>query len=492
MGLHKHKEVEAMTGFSFRAANRPRFNVLTDTQIRDLHLATLELLRRTGIRFFSEEAVGLLKNAGAFVQDGNLVKFPAQMVEKAIASAPSRVTVCDRDGEPAMFLEGDRSYFGPGSDCLNLLDHSTGERRDFTRQDLVNGYRLCDALPNIHFVMSLGIPTDVKSSLAYDTQMALMLEHTTKPIVFVTDDESSCRRAVEMAAIVAGGLESLREQQHILAYIEPSSPLKQTRTALDKLLLMAELGLPVVHSTSPMMGATAPITMAGGLVLSFAEVLSGLVLHQLKNPGAPFIMGAGLRHMDMRSMQICYGSPEFQLTRAAITEMSRWYGLPAWGFAGCSDAKSVDQQASIEATLSVVLAKLDGTNLVHDVGYLESGLTTSFEMIVLADELVAMGNHVLKGVEVSDGTLSLDETHETGPGGVFVDSDSTLKHFRDFWFPGLLDRDMWHSWAENGSLTLSQRLSAKVTEIIEEHRAKPLARQKSNELKHMIDVGDIA
>ena len=225
----------------------PQFAVLSDTQLQDLHLAALEVLRRTGIRFYHQEALDLLKEAGAFISDGNLVRFPAQMVEDAVASPPSRIVMCDRDGEPAMFLEGTRVYFGTGSDCLNFLDPETGEHRKFTQADLINGYRLCDALPNIHFVMSLGIPSDVDLDLLYDVQMALMLEHTPKPIVFVTNDRASCQRAIDMAAAVAGGYEALVEQQHILLYSEPSSPLQQSETAVDKLLLMAEHQLPVVH-----------------------------------------------------------------------------------------------------------------------------------------------------------------------------------------------------------------------------------------------------
>jgi trimethylamine--corrinoid protein Co-methyltransferase len=274
-----------------------------------------------------------------------------------------------------------------------------------------------------------------------------------------------------------------------MVYIEPTSPLKQSETAVDKLLMIAEREVPVVHSTSPMMGATAPITMAGGLALALAEVLSGLVVHQLKKPGAPFVIGAGLRHMDMGSMQICYGSPEFQLTRAAITEMGRWYGLPTWGFAGCSDAKVVDEQAALEATLSMVMARFDGTNLVHDVGYLESGLTTSFEMIVLADELVAMTDHLMKGIDVSDETLMIDELHTVGPDGNFVATESTLRGFRGFWFPGLLDRRMWHSWLEAGGTTLGQRLTARVGEIVEGHTLRPLATDKVRGLWEIVASG---
>jgi len=464
----------------------PQFAVLSDCQLQDLHLAALEVLRRTGIRFHHQEALDMLKETGAFISDGNLVKFPARLVEDAVASTPSRVVMCDRDGEAAMFLEGSKVYFGTGSDCLNFLDPETGEHRRFTQADIVNGYRLCDALPNIHFVMSIGIPYDVDPALIYDVQMALMLGHTTKPIVFVTDDRASCQRAIDMAAAVAGGCEALVEQQHILLYSEPSSPLQQSETAVDKLLLMAEHQLPVVHSPGPLMGGTAPITMAGGLTMALAEILSGLVGHQLKRPGAPFVFGAGLHHMDMGAAQICYASPEFQLTKAAVAELGRWYGIPTWGYAGCSDAKVMDEQAALEAMLSVLMAKFSGANLIHDVGYMESGLTTSYEMIVLTDELVAMTDHILKGIEVSDDTLMLDELDTVGPGGHFLDTKQTLKRFRDFWFPGLLDRSRRPQWLESRATTLGQRLNARVKEIVKEYQPKSLEPDKKQRVQEIL------
>jgi trimethylamine---corrinoid protein Co-methyltransferase len=372
------------------------------------------------------------------------------------------------------FLEGRKVNFGTGSDCLNLLDPETGEHRRFTQNDIINGYHLCDALPNIHFVMSIGLPADVDPKCTYDVQMAMMLEHTTKPIVFVTNDQASCQRAIDMAAVVAGGYEALREQQHILLYSEPSSPLQQSKTAVDKLLMMAEYELPVVHSPGPQMGGTAPITMASGLSMSLAEIFSSLVLHQLKKPGAPFIFGAGLHHMDMKATQICYASPEFQLTKAAIAELGRWYGIPTWGYAGCSDAKVMDEQAALEAMLSVLMAQLSAGNLIHDVGYMESGLTCSYEMIVLTDELVSMTNNLMKAIDTSTDSLMLDEIDRVGPGGHFLNTDQTLNRFRDFWYPTLLDRSIRSTWLRKGATTLGNRLNAKVKEIIKDHKPEPM------------------
>ncbi len=468
------------------AYQSPQFALLSETQKQDIHLAALEVLRRTGIRFHHAGALELLKQAGAFISDGNLVKFPARLVEDALASAPNRIIMCDRDGKPAMYLEGNKVNFGTGSDCLNLLDPRTGQCRKFVEADLVDAYHLCDALPNIHFVMSVGIPSDIDPALTYDVQMVHMLEDTTKPLVFVTNNLASCQRAIDMAAVVAGGYEALREQQRILLYSEPSSPLQQSDTAVDKLILMAKYELPVVHSPGPQMGAVAPITMAGGLVMSIAEIMSSLVVHQLTRPGAPFVFGAGIHHMDMGAMQICYASPEFQLTKAAIAEMGRWYGLPTWGYAGCSDSKVMDEQAALEATLSVMMAKLSGANLIHDVGYMESGLTTSYEMIVLTDELAAMTDNLIKGIEVTPETLLVDEIDRVGPGGNYLDSPTTLKRFREFWFPTLLDRKRRQQWADKGSLTLGQRLNARVLKILGEHQVKPLEPEKSQKLREIL------
>jgi trimethylamine--corrinoid protein Co-methyltransferase len=408
------------------------------------------------------------------------------MVEDAVASAPGRIVMCDRDGEPAMFLEGTRSYFGTGSDTLNVLDPRTGEHRRFIQSDLVDAYHLCDALPNIDFVMSMGIPSDVDVPLQYDTQMALMLEHTTKPIIFVTNDGASCQRAIDMAAVVAGGYELLAERPHILLYSEPSSPLTQSESALDKLMLMAKHRLPVLHSPAVLMGGTGPITLAGGLVQAVAEVLSGLVLHQLTRRGAPFAFAAAVSHLDMRAMVASYVSPEFQLTNVAMAQLGRWYGMPTWGTAGCSDSKIIDEQASLEAMLSILMGRLSGVNLIHDAGYFESGLSTSFEMVVLTDELVAMTDHLMKGIEVNDDTLLVDEIDRVGPGGHFMKTEETVQRFRDFWFPSLLSRKTRERWLEAGGTRLGQRLNSKVLETISQHRPKPLDPDKKRKIQEIL------
>jgi trimethylamine--corrinoid protein Co-methyltransferase len=190
--------------------------------------------------------------------------------------------------------------------------------------------------------------------------------------------------------------------------------------------------------------------------------------------------------MDMKAAQICYGSPEFQLTKAAIAQMGRWYGIPTWGYAGCTDAKTLDEQAAAEALLSVMMAKLSGANLIHDVGYVESGLTGSYEMIVLTDELIALTDNLIKGIEITEDTLMLDEIHQVGPGGHFMDTEQTLTRFRDFWYPDLLDRGRREQWLAAGAPTLGQRLNARVREIIGEYTPKPLDPDRKSKLQEIL------
>jgi len=453
----------------------PRMQVMDEAQCQTIHLASLEILRRTGVRVYHRGALDLLRRADAIITDGNLVRFPAGLVEWALRQAPSRVALCRRGGgEVAARLEGDEVSFGTGSDCLHFLDPRTGLHQAFTVQDVVDCIRLVDALPEMSFCMSMGIPSDAGPGSHYRRQFALMLEHTVKPIVFVCDDRADCEAIVAMAAAAAGGPEALRLNPNLLLYSEPSTPLKHSETATDKLLYMAEMGLPITHSPAPMMGGTAPVTLAGGLALGNAEVLSSLVMHQLKRPGAPFVYAVQVHHLDMRTMISVYGAPEYQLGRAMSADMARHYGLPIWGNAGMSDACALDEQAAIDSAVSVLGALLTRTHLAHDVGYLEGGLTTSPEMIVLTAENISMMRHFARGVTLDEEALALEVIHQAGPGGDFIAEKHTARHFRDYWQPKLFSRQRLDDWIQSGRKRLGARLRDRTIGLMESHHPQPL------------------
>ena len=367
----------------------PTFQMFRQEDCQTIHQASLEILRRTGARVHHPEALRLLSESDAIVTDETLVRFPAGLVEWALAQAPPTVVLCRRgSSQAAMRLEGMNVYFGTGSDCPNYLDPYTGKHRLFTTQDVINCIRLVDALPQLDFCMSMGVPSDLEAPSAFRSQAAWMMEHTVKPVVFISDDRVDCDAIVSMATAIAGSSEALRLNPTVLCYSQVTTPLSHGYTSTDKLLYMAETGLPVVHQPSPMMGGTAPVTLAGALALGNAEVLSGLVIHQLKRRGAPFVYGQGVHHMDMKTTISVYGAPEFDLARVAVAEMARYYHLPNFGYAGPSDSCVMDEQAACDGAASVLLALLSGQNVVHDIGYLEAGLTGSPEMIVFCAEVI--------------------------------------------------------------------------------------------------------
>ena len=463
----------------------PRFSLLDTSGCERIHHASLEILRRTGVRVQEAEALQLLTDAGAHVSDGDLVKLPPALMEWALQQAPSRVALCTRGSdEVAVELSGAQVSFGPGSDCPHYLDPKTGHR-DFTEDDIAACVRLVDALPQIGFVMSMGIPAGVKAGRQYQLQYGLMMSNTVKPAVIVANDRADMEAIAAMAAAAAGGEQALSLNPTILLYSEPTTPLIHTRTATEKLLFMAEKRLPVVHSPAPMMGGTAPVTLAGGIALGNAEVLSSLVIHQLKRTGAPFVYGTGLHHLDLRTTISVYGAPEFQLARALVADMARFYGLPSWGYSSCSDAHVMDGQAAADAAYQVRDALMMGIHLVHDVGYLEAGLTTSPAMMVFTAEMIDMHRRFMAGVDLSDEALALDVIHDAGPGGDFIATDHTLRHYREDWYPTLFERRRYGQWEADGAKTLEDRLRDKTVDIMASHVPEPLPDAVRAEIEHI-------
>jgi trimethylamine--corrinoid protein Co-methyltransferase len=461
------------------------FRRLSDAQCQKIHWASLEVMERTGVRLYEQEAIDLIKKAGAHVSDGNRVRIPSSLVEMAFATVPRRVVLCNRHGERVMPIEGYRSFYGPGSDCLNIIDHRNGERRKPVLGDIVDGMIVADALPNIDFVMSMVLPMDVPPMVADRYQMEVMLNTTIKPIVLVTNDFWGCVDAVEMAEAVAGGAEALRQNPMVACYINVTTGLRHNQEALQKLLYLADKGLPALYIPVGQGGTTAPITLAGCQVIWNVGALVGLVLSQLKREGTPYVMaGWGAGALDMRTLTVPYAEPD---RRAIAQAMSHFYGLPMFALGGCSDSKCVDQQAGIEAALTLMVSALSGGNIVHDLGYLESGLCYSLAQLVICDEILGWLAHFIRGVEVSDETLALDLIDQVGPDGQYLDSEHTLAHFRERWYPTLFDRDNYDNWHARGGITLAQRAAERVEAILAEHKPDPLPQDVAEAVHALVE-----
>jgi trimethylamine--corrinoid protein Co-methyltransferase len=470
---------------NYQSQITPGFQVLSEDQKAYIHQATLELLRRTGVRVMVSEVRDLLAKAGCWTSDER-VRIPPHLIDWAIRVAPNRVVLCNRRGEPAMSLERHNSFYGTGSDTPYVIDPHTGKRRHTVLEDIANVSRVVDALPNIDFIMCMGIASDVPESISDLYHFKAMVTNTEKPIVFTAWNRNNLENIIEMAQLVAGGKESLQRNPFCALYSEPIAPLVHGTESCHKLLYIASEGLPVVYTPGLMSGASSPVTMAGTVVQANAEHLSGLLICQLIREGTPVFGGSGMMSMDMATGQVAYGTPEFMLCLAALSEMCHYYDLPVFSFAGCSDSKVFDQQAAAEGAMWMMISALSGGNLIHDVGYIESGLTSSHEMLVSMDEVAGFVKYLMRGIEITDDTLALDVIDRVGPGGHFLNEDHTFRLFRKNWFPKLSDKQNREDWEQSGQLTLGDRARDRVLDLLKTYEPKKLDTSMVAELDNII------
>jgi len=454
---------------------RPIIRMLSDEQIQAIHAASLDILAGTGIDMKHDGARALLLAAGAS-ESGGRIKIPATLVEQALRTAPPCIPMHDRLGRLTMPLEEGRVFFGTGSDCPFTIDAETGERRPSVSADVGRFARLCDGLDQIDFVMSMGIPSDVPPMDHYLHSFVEMIRGTVKPNVYTAKDRQDMADIYEIACAVAGGERELRERPFMLLYAEPISPLLFNQESVDNLLFCAERGIPVAYPPSPNTGGGGPITVAGALALGNAECLAGLALAQIVRPGTPFLYGMNIAALDMQSTIIAYGAPDWPQAMAAFSDIARFYHLPVWGGAGASDSKVVDAQAGFEATSTIMSAYLCRCNLVHDVGYIEYGSTSSMELLVISDEIIRHTRFIVDGVEVSERTLALDAIRRARPGGGFFADDHTLENWKAAqWRPRVVDRQRQANWARRGSKDMARRANEWAHRILGEHEVPPLS-----------------
>ena len=453
---------------------QPLLELLSQKEIDDIHYAGLEILEDTGVDIFCRETRALLRDAGAYV-NGNNVKIPSFLVEDAIRSAPSKVAMHDRLGNRAMVLERNAAYFGTGSDLLYAVDSESGNRRFAEYDDVARAARLSDALPNIDFVMSYAMPQGDKEG-AELIQLRRMLENTVKPLVMtVYSDKRILHGMIEMCRTVAGGKEALIQKPMLCVYGQFISPLTHHKEGLDRLLVCAENMMPVIYVPTILAGASGPATIAGAVALGNAETLAGLTIGQLKRKGSPFIYGGCVSSFDMLKMALPYGSPEWQIANGALCQLARRYGLPVFATGGCTDSKVFDSQAAAEGAFSLLMSALTGGNLIHDVGYMEGGLTGSLAYLAFCDEMIGYVKRVLRSFTVNDETLALKLIKNAGPHGDFLSEEHTLKHYKnETWYPGLFDRNGYEAWEAEGKITAEERAVLKARRLLDSHEPKPL------------------
>ncbi|MFC2069040.1 trimethylamine methyltransferase family protein [Chloroflexota bacterium] len=472
---------------------KPQMKVLNHEQALAIHTTALEILENIGFKMEHPGALELLIRAGAKVSNGNWVKLPAYIVEESLKSSPKQIILYDQIGNESMTLANGNCFYGTGSDANLTLDLKNGRRRRVVLKDVGNFARLVDGLEHIDFVMSMANPGDVPIKDIYIHTFAEMVKNTNKPIVFIADSGKDIAKIYDIACLKASGEGKLQLNPFIINYSEAVSPLRFPLNVMEKLMFCAEKRIPICLPSGSNAGGGAPVTLAGALALGIAENLVGLSVHQLVNKGAPFIFGPNVSVLDMQSAVVSYGCPEWSLTGAALADMrDEIYGLPSWACAGASDAKIMDAQAGAEAMFSIINTMLSRCNLIHDMGFLEYGSTSSLEMVTMANELVAMSRFFIEGIPVNKNTLALEAIERVvsgGPGAIFLTNGHTYKNFRQAQFiPKLLDRSRHDLWNESGALDLYQRCNAEAKRILSEHQMEPIPDEMAQEIDQILQA----
>lgn len=463
-------------------------DILAGEELERIHQATLDVLEHTGFLIQHAATRDRLDGIGCTVR-GDRVLMSADLVARALESAPSEFTLHGRKSENDCPLVQGRSYALSTSGSPFVIDVRTGERRSALVGDVADFARLVDALPHSHMV-SPPTPKDVEPEIVSPVRVATMLRNTTKPMRVIVESGVEVRYILQVAAVAHGGLEAFRARPQLQISVSPLSPLTLSEEATQAIVETAEAGVPLGVVPAPMVGATGPMSLAGCLVQQNAEVLGGIVIAQTVNPGTPVVYESRLTIMDMRSGQSIWGNPEVALTNAAAAQLARYYGVPGSVTAFGTSAKGMDDQNGFERAFNLLAAVMAGASILGAMGAGDNVLHTSVELIVLDDELVAWVDKLMRGMRVDDESLAVTAIHEAVMGdGSFL----ALRHTRDFlrggeiWTPALSDRLNYEVWDQEGRPTIQQRARAKALELLANHEVEPLPEDVDREIDAVID-----
>jgi trimethylamine--corrinoid protein Co-methyltransferase len=480
-----------MPGFDRSGLKGGYLRVLTEYQVERIHRGALQVLAKTGVIIHEEDVLSLLEKAGCQVDhEERRALIPGDLIQDAVAEAPPVVTLYNRLGEEAMVLGAGPLHARTSSGATAIFDLDSGRRREPTCQDAADVVRLADALSHVHGVSSMAVqPADVPPSTVDVHAVRLALANTIKPLGYVCLNERLIDTVLAMVAVVAGGEEPLRHRPTITALAESTSPLQLVPGQLAVLRAFASLGLPVTLHAHPMAGFTAPVTLAGELVVTHAEVLALATIAQLVRPGTPVVYGMSSSVPDMRSGANLAGAVEIGLLGVAVAQLAGNCRLPCLISSG-SDAHAPGAQAVMERLMTLLFPALAGIDLIN-LATLETKMTFSMEQLVIDEELLRAVECHLRGITVDDETLALDLIHSVGPKGTFVIAEHTLRHFRnELLAPSLVRHEPREAWEAAGAPGMLTRAREEVHRILADHRPPPLADGVVAQLDAMVEEAE--
>lgn len=467
--------------------NGGQYRPLTDSDMRRMHEAVVRLTTEIGIKVECKEAFDLFKDKGLKTDiEKKLVFFTESFLEDCIDSAPSTLVLHGR-GNPDnnIIVGGKRVHYGSGGTALNILDLETAKKRLTTIKDVQDVSKLLDYLNNVHFQVIPVFPNELPQEQVDINRFFAAINNTNKHVQGGVYTVDGTKQVVEMASMIAGGMEKLQKEPFISFITCVISPLVIDQAYGELLMTCAKSGLPLSMPAEPLTGATGPVTIAGNVANLCAETLSGVCLAQLTNKGTPVLMACTSTSTDLRDMSYADGAVEEGLINSCAAQMAQFYQLPFYGTAGQSDSKILDAQAGFEGAITNLLVGMAGGNFIHDsVGLLEFCMTACYEKYVMDNEILGEVMRVLKGVTVTDETLAVDVTAAVGPGGNFLQEDHTFDHMREEHFvPTVANRQQREKWEADGSKDTFARCHEIVLDVLENHKPTPVDENVVKEIR---------
>jgi len=463
--------------------------MLEDEEIERIHLSTLDLLENVGLYSDSKRILDIFSSGGAQVDyNKQTIRIPRDIIKQSLRKAPKQVKFYGRSSKYDLIVEGQEAHFGIGGTPVpNVSDLETRDIRRSVKKDVEDAARLGDALPNMSFLMTTAAALDVPPELEYEHEWDALISNSEKPIICAAPGARSSRNVLKMLAAVVGSLEDLGKRPVAGLYADLESPLYFPKYN-ENIVEFSEVGVPVALGAAAHAGLTAPVTMAGAVVMSNAMNLAAITLTQLVSPGTTVVYAAEVNVIDPWTLRIPYGDPERAMTTSVVNaQLSEYYGLPTFGYSGCADSKLPDAQAGAEVMMLTLMSSLSGINLIHDCGYLASGTVGSLEMAVICDEIISIVSRIVRGFDVNNETLAVDVIREVGPKGSFLAHKHTARFMRrEIFVPKLFDRSSVEEWKKAGNKDIGRIARERAIRILKEHHPEPLSEDTQREIKEIL------
>lgn len=468
------------------SGHRPIMKMLTDEMVEKIVAEALDVLEHIGVFVDNEAAIKLLREAGMKIKE-HRVFITEKLIHDCLKTTPKSIKIYDRDGNPKMVLNNNNIYFVTGSAALNILD-SRGKIRKPSTQDYIDFTQLTDSLPYIAAQSTTIIPADVHEELTDRYRLYLSLIHSTKPIVTGTFTKEGFVPMKEMLVTVRGTEDSLRQKPLAIFDVCPSPPLKWSDLTCQCLIDCARSSIPAELVSMPLAGATAPVTLSGALVQHTAESLSGIVIGQLAQRGAPIIYGGSPAVFDMRYGTTPMGAIGTMMLDCAYAQIGKYLGLPTHTYMGLSDSKTLDSQSGLESGIGMILAALAGINVIAGAGMLAFENCQSMEKLVIDNEICGMALRLVKGIVQREEPMAKTILEECIERGDFLSHQSTLKWFKEeLLMPSsVINRMNTEVWKKEGKKTSLEHAKEEAKRILKTYTPKPLEESIAKELKDIM------